>query len=187
MKILYIHGYGGKANGSTSQFIKEALPDDKVIAPTYNYWSPNLAVKQINDYINQYNPDMVVSTSLGGFYVSQLDCGVPRIIINPATPEDLIKIDPNTEFIKRLEKQRETISCNTKDTVSLIFGVNDTVATHREFWVSKFAGKPGFSIRYTKMGHEITKEFVENELTDIIKDIKFWINIYGTERHSQEI
>lgn len=182
MTILYIHGYGGHENGATSQMIQSITPDDKVIAPTYSYWSPDLAIKQINDYINQYNPDMVIGTSLGGFYVLQLDCGVPRIIINPATPEDVKRIDANTAFISALKEQFEYISDETTDTVSIIFGVDDNIATHRELWVEKFMGKHGFSVRYIKMGHEVTQQFVNTELADIIKDIKFWINLYGTER-----
>ena len=182
MKILYIHGYGGHENGSTSQMIKAISPEDSVIAPTYSYWSPNLAIKQINDYIDQYNPDMVIATSLGGFYVLQLDCGVPRIIINPATPDDVAKIDANTAFVSELQEQFEYMDDTTADTVSIILGSEDTVATHRKDWVEKFMGKPGFSIRYIKMGHEPTQQFINTELADIIKDIKFWINLYGTER-----
>ena len=183
MKILYIHGYGGKANGSTSGFIKKTFPNDEVFAPTYSYWAPNLATKQINDYINQYNPDVVIGTSLGGFYVLQINCGLPRIVINPATPEDIKKIDPNTAFVNILQKQFECMPDKTLSTVSIFFGIKDGVATHRDEWIKRFMGKFGFSIRYVNMSHEVSEEFISHDLKDLLEDLKFWINTCGIEKY----
>ena len=82
MKILYLHGIGSGANARTARMIQEAFPECKVIAPELPY-SPLEARKYIWNIFMQESPEIVVGTSLGGFYTMLLG-GCTKIIINPA-------------------------------------------------------------------------------------------------------
>lgn len=65
--LLYIHGFMSGSNGTKSKQLAKKFKDKyTVIAPELTA-DPDLSIDIINEYIDKYNPDIIVGTSLGGF------------------------------------------------------------------------------------------------------------------------
>ena len=90
MKILYIHGYGGSANGTTSNLIQNELskcfPKLEICAPQMSNDLMNFThdVKKIKQLNEQFCPDLVISSSYGAMctLIAELP-HVQQIMINP--------------------------------------------------------------------------------------------------------
>lgn len=182
MKILYVHGYGGHSNGGTSQMLAKHRVKDSVYAPTYDYKSPSKAVKEIQNYIDEYNPDIVMASSLGAYYVMQLDCGIPRLLVNPALPKDLEKIDNDENFIAALESQLDNIGMSSSDMVYIYCGDNDTVAPNGKYFMKRYANNAAYVVEHGDMGHEVSEERLKNEINSMINRIEFGLKLVGSEK-----
>lgn len=82
MKIMYVHGIGSNGKGNTVTMMKKYLTNHEI----YSFdipADPDEAVKFIKDKCNELDINVLVGTSLGGFYVMQI-YGVQKILINPA-------------------------------------------------------------------------------------------------------
>lgn len=80
--ILYIHGYKGSANGQTSQNLQSLFGTGvKVIAPGFNVENPKLAKQQVEAAVQDV--DMVIASSMGGFYALNCVKNKPCIVLNP--------------------------------------------------------------------------------------------------------
>ena len=81
---IYVHGLGSGANTDTLQSVQKYLPMFEWKAVELN---EDLAqsVKRINEAIRDYNPTILLGTSLGGLYLMYANVGEAyRIICNPA-------------------------------------------------------------------------------------------------------
>ena len=97
MNILYLHGMGG---GSTSRmpsrlrqvlsnmhFTKDGEPCNlNVVCKTYDF-DPEVATNQIADWVETYQPVLVMSESMGAIHALGIQ-GVPHIYISPALNYD---------------------------------------------------------------------------------------------------
>ena len=82
MKILYLHGIGSGANSRTPRELRKYFPDIEIIAPELPA-RPKDAVKYLSDnYALEDEIDLVIGTSLGGFYALTLPM-VKKLLINP--------------------------------------------------------------------------------------------------------
>lgn len=82
-KILYLHGIGSGPMSHTPRLLREALPEDTVIAPEIPI-RPKEAWEFLMDSYNMAEDiDLVVGTSLGGFYAMCLGW-LDKLLINPA-------------------------------------------------------------------------------------------------------
>lgn len=83
LKVLYIHGLGSSSESSTGQLLHN-LSDDKIIFynPSFSI-HPKIAIEEVNKFIKDNDIDMVIGSSLGGFYALQSDCDY-GVVINPA-------------------------------------------------------------------------------------------------------
>jgi len=91
INVLYIHGLGSSSESSTGKLL-ESLNNESFTFyhPTFSL-SPLKAMEEINSFIKENNIDIVVGSSLGGFYALQSDCNF-GVVINPAlTPMSDIK------------------------------------------------------------------------------------------------
>ncbi len=108
---VYIHGFNTAGNGDKAIFLREHLPEDHVISPTYPAQLPDLAIAILSDHIGrairEINPDHVifVGSSLGGFYARYLAHRVfPQaylVMINPAIDAHIIMreaLGPNKNY-----------------------------------------------------------------------------------------
>lgn len=97
MNILYLHGMGG---GSTSRmpsrlsqvlsnihFTKDGEPCTlNVVCKTYDF-DPEVATNQIAEWVETYQPALVMSESMGAIHALGIQ-GVPHIYISPALNYD---------------------------------------------------------------------------------------------------
>ena len=68
MKILYIHGLGSGKFSETPKRLREALPEAEVLSPEIPI-DPAEAARFLKDnFLNDTSIDLVVGSSLGGFY-----------------------------------------------------------------------------------------------------------------------
>ncbi|MCM1528463.1 MAG: hypothetical protein NC093_00515 [Alistipes sp.] len=86
MKILNIHGYKGNVHNS-AYTVMEAIGCENIISPQLDYDSmnPESVVAILRQQIVENNVDIIVGTSLGGFYAAILSAqfNLPVILLNP--------------------------------------------------------------------------------------------------------
>ena len=93
-KLLYIHGFRSSAQSSTILNIKANYHDVEVHAFDVTH-HPVESIKKIEDYIAEYDIDILAGTSLGGFYTLCAKVDIPKIAVNPAiAPEDSLSVLP---------------------------------------------------------------------------------------------
>ena len=91
INILFIHGLGSSSKSSTGQLLHDMSNEQMMIYNPSFSLSPKKAIEEINKLIDDYHIDMVIGSSLGGFYALQCDCNY-GVVINPAlTPINDIK------------------------------------------------------------------------------------------------
>ena len=158
MKILYIHGYGSHENNSTSRLIRADRPDDEVIAPAIPFGDPELSVRTIEKLIEEHEPDVLMGSSLGAFYLLQFDWGIPRILINPALPDNLKKIDDREDFISTLEKQFKNIKDTAHEFTIIYCGEDDDVAPNYDYFSNRYKKKKNISVhKVPHMNHSLSE------------------------------
>lgn len=89
IKILYIHGYHGHPNGGSFQKLsKYAAQADfggeqvEMHAIDYDACDPNKSIRQIRLYYYENDIDLIIGSSLGGFFATSC-CWARRIAVNP--------------------------------------------------------------------------------------------------------
>jgi len=85
--ILNIHGFQSWGANAKAAFLRETFPDVRVVSPTLPL-PPNEALSVLEAAVRDAGEplEMVVGSSLGGFYAYVLCCRrkVPAVLINPA-------------------------------------------------------------------------------------------------------
>lgn len=79
---MYIHGMGGGTASRIPNYLKELLPDHRIVIRTYDF-NPTVAHNQIAGWFDEVKPDIVIGESLGATHALALD-GVPEILVSPA-------------------------------------------------------------------------------------------------------
>lgn len=85
-KILYAHGFASSGASGTVMTLRQILyaidPTISVIAPDLPVM-PNDAIALLHNIIEEEQPDLLLGTSMGAFYLEQMH-GVKRILVNPS-------------------------------------------------------------------------------------------------------
>ena len=83
--ILFIHGFAGCGLGSKSQTLIDHFGADDVLTPNLPV-SPRAAVARLRTILTARPVDLLVGSSLGGYYATFLNQArpVPSVLINPA-------------------------------------------------------------------------------------------------------
>ena len=91
IKVLYIHGLGSSSLSSTGQYLETFNNEDIIFYhPSFDI-HPLVAMEEINNFIKDNDINVVVGSSLGGFYALMSDIKY-GIVINPSlTPITDIK------------------------------------------------------------------------------------------------
>lgn len=182
MNILYVHGIGSGKSGNTVTLMKKYLTDH--IIYSFDIPSdPDKAIMFIKDRCRDLDINLIVGTSLGGFYSMQIH-GIQKILINPAieaykvardtigigTREYLCERDDGIQeytiddtFIKKLEEQETRHFENideevTKETYG-IFGTEDTVCNFQKEFVDMYGDKQFWKADF---GHRMTENIFQN-------------------------
>ena len=81
---IYVHGLGSGAASTTVRTVSKVFSEYEWIALEVNE-NPFESVAKINAIVGEFNPSLLMGTSLGGYYVFYADapCAV-KVICNPA-------------------------------------------------------------------------------------------------------
>ena len=81
-KVLYIHGMGGGGDSRIPSILKDAMPDVEVTVRTYDF-DPEVAAAQIEEWVAEILPDLVVGESLGSIQTLRIK-GLPHLLVSPS-------------------------------------------------------------------------------------------------------
>jgi len=84
--ILILHGFGSCSDSKKILKLKNHFTQHTIIAPDLSY-SPLIAITQIENILKKTKIDMIIGSSLGGFYATYMAelYALKAILINPAT------------------------------------------------------------------------------------------------------
>lgn len=163
MRILCLHGLASSKESHTAKALSEHLLGDTVLAIDIPM-EPYDALKEIFKTICEFHPNLIVGTSLGGFYAMFFE-GPWKILINPALKpdEELIGILGNYgkhPYLKDREDGEKEFSYTKEDEESFralrsnfesrikdfdhvsqtyaLFGCNDRVVNDRDYFNKVF-------------------------------------------------
>ena len=84
-KVLYIHGFCSSAQTGTVGRLREVLHDTcEVHAFDVNH-HPEESIRRIEEYVAEHGIELLMGTSLGGYYTLCADVSCPKVAVNPAT------------------------------------------------------------------------------------------------------
>jgi len=92
--ILYLHGFGSCGDSTKTRLLKSYFGTKNVCSPDLPI-PPDEAVAFIDSVISEKGIDLLVGSSLGGFYASFF-CeryGIKTVLINPST-EPFVTLEP---------------------------------------------------------------------------------------------
>lgn len=191
LKILYLHGFAPSGNSGTAKEIQECLPNCHVISPDLPI-HPSEALALINKIVDEQNIDLVIGTSMGGYFAAQIS-ETMKILVNPSfhvsrmmknrlgdnyemvIPYFKTREDGATEFVldkaianwyfaleRNIEKCAAFSNRCNRQTLA-VFGIDDDVVDCREDYFSMYD-----DIRFFKGGHRLNKESVQEVIVPSI-------------------
>ena len=83
--ILYLHGFASCGDSNKTRLLKAYFGEDEVIAPDLPV-NPHKALSVARKIIIDEDIDLIIGSSLGGFYASNLceTMGLKAVLINPS-------------------------------------------------------------------------------------------------------
>ncbi|KGL51215.1 hypothetical protein HQ29_09560 [Porphyromonas canoris] len=82
LTILYLHGLTSSYMSSRGRFLRDLLPKDHILTPDIPL-DAHEALHFLSDIVNREEPDVIIGSSMGGFFAHQLPAK-KKILINPA-------------------------------------------------------------------------------------------------------
>lgn len=93
-KVLYIHGFCSSAQTGTVGRLREVLHDTcEVHAFDVNH-HPEESIRRIEEYVAEQGIELLMGTSLGGYYTLCADVSCPKVAVNPATNPEVMLNHP---------------------------------------------------------------------------------------------
>ena len=92
--ILYIHGFCSSARTGTVDRLRQVLTDCTVHAIDVNH-HPAESIPLIERYVADNGIDLLLGTSLGGYYVLCANVACPKVAVNPATRPEVMLNHPD--------------------------------------------------------------------------------------------
>ena len=192
-KILYVHGFGSSGASGTVMMLRQQFYGKSVtvVAPALPVL-PNEAINLLRDLVVREQPDLIIGTSMGGFYTELLK-GWPRILVNPSFQMARLltfkgagrypflnkRADGAKDFkvdkvmiqqFKELEKESFTkITEEEREMVWGIFGKNDNVTKGFQPLFCKHYGKSHFRIFDGE--HRLNDKILNSVVLPIINQI----------------
>lgn len=80
--VLYIHGMGGGGDSRIPSILKDTLAFVRVVVRTYDF-DPEVAAKQIGEWVEELNPDLIIGESLGSLQAIRI-AGIPHLFVSPS-------------------------------------------------------------------------------------------------------
>ena len=189
-KLLYIHGFRSSAQSSTILNVKANYHDVEVHAFDVTH-HPVESINKIENYISEHDIDILVGTSLGGYYTLCAKVDIPKIAVNPAVnPEDSLRFLPEigheVEYFNPREDGVQTFKCTLADLdefrgiekyitpVTHIIGSNqdELLGDLRELYRALVGDNFHES---SQLGHRITPEFIAIPTGDFYKVLSMFL------------
>ena len=193
MTIFYVHGLGSGRNSRTGRIIERVFSEDNVIRVELPI-KPKDAVEYLINMYKEYYPDVMIGTSLGGFY-TMLISGCYRILVNPAIDADNIikeKIGYGTysyfcdredgvseytiddEFINELKKLKENFfnyqfDIEHREETYAVFGEKDSVCNCRDIFEKYYRH---FQCITADMEHRLSEEDIKIYIVPLVNKIR---------------
>lgn len=84
-KVLFIHGFGSCGTGDKAMALSRHFGPDNLLAPDLPV-DPEASCSALESILAREAVDLVVGSSLGGFYALWLNAGrsIPAVLVNPA-------------------------------------------------------------------------------------------------------
>lgn len=192
-KILYLHGLGSGANSATaSKLAKHFINDNiEILAPELPIM-PRDAFNFILELQKTEQPNIVIGTSLGGFYARYLH-GPFKILVNPALlPTDIINaigygtyqfFSPRQSgeksfiidetFVDQLKEIADSqdgfIDDEALAETFALFGNNDTVISNYNIFKNIYRED---NAKYIEAEHRLTDKNIEHDLIPLIEYLR---------------
>lgn len=189
-KLLYIHGFRSSAQSSTILNVKANYHDVEVHAFDVTH-HPVESINKIENYISEHDIDILVGTSLGGYYTLCAKVDIPKIAVNPAVnPEDSLRFLPEigheVEYFNPREDGVQTFKCTLADLdefrgiekyitpLTHIIGSNqdELLGDLRELYRALVGDNFHES---SQLGHRITPEFIAIPTGDFYKVLSMFL------------
>lgn len=205
--ILYIHGFASSPDSRTVRILELALSDYNIIAPEVSSDVQD-SLNYLNRIISNRKIDLIIGTSLGGFYA--LACnnlGLPVIVINPTVEplNDLEQFlgknnylnprkDKSTSFnftegalikFSQYEKNLEKKVENNKNLIYAIISDKDKTLRISSLKFFKSILDKKNIIKTDKIGHRLDDEYILHDLRDLV--ISILENDIDEEYRSKEL
>ena len=174
MRVLYVHGFGGGANGDSAKLVKKCLEkvfdDFEFLAPSIPYLDPKKATEFISDVGSDC--DLIVASSLGAFY-SSICPGAYKVLINPALPDNVKKIYPemSDDYYNDLcavkDRLEFVVDNDFRYETYLIFGTKDDVCSNEGYYSCLYWKS---HISECDMNHKFCEDGAD-ALIDVVKKI----------------
>lgn len=146
-KALYIYGFNSNSNSSTKDMLNTLLKEFgyEVVSVDYDQMDPNASLDKIEDYVETNDIDLVIGSSLGGFYTLCVSNNVKKIVINPCMfpSKELPKIVKLPDDVLIEYKRLETFLYEDNTMLSIddvigLFGTNDELFSYYDYFKSIF-------------------------------------------------
>ncbi len=160
-KILYIHGYNSRPEtSSTRRHLQQLLGEGYEVAGVeYTQESPLEGLRQIETAVAAEKPDLVVGSSLGGFFTLCLGCSVLKVVINPCLYPSVELPRLGYDHLVRpyealeTEKIRSVKDSEDYETTVGIFGDHDELFSYKDAFRKIYRGSKTKTI---SAGHQLT-------------------------------
>ncbi len=200
INILYIHGYNSNSESETARVLASELGSyATVYHPTFEGAPCNIE-KQINEYIKAHHINLIVASSLGGFFALRLNSYF-KIVINPCVePHKYLNQSPFVDKYKEMEKTLFTlVDCEERASTYGIFSRADELFSYYDVFCKHYMEQHTIQINDR---HQISARSIKNVLVPLIHQIfevdfpilkkqlvctPFPANLYGEEDLKQGV
>lgn len=93
-KVLYIHGFCSSAQTATVGRLRQVLDTCDLHAIDVNH-HPAESIRRIEQYVAENDIDLLIGTSLGGYYTLCSHVSCPKVAVNPATDPEVMLNHPD--------------------------------------------------------------------------------------------
>lgn len=187
--VLYIHGFMSGSNSETSKILSDLYMS--VIAPEVDGNVQN-SLEKINKVIKETKPNIIIGSSLGGYYALLCDSGdIPVLVINPSLfPKETLKKNVGKEltYYSKREDGKKTYTLTQEDYD--LFGNYDAIPKVSEkkknLWAicstkDEVLGDshikaleaiiPNRITKTDEIGHRLDKKFIKSEIALIVDNM----------------
>lgn len=134
MKIFNLHGYHGSPQNAACGVLSEMGHD--IVSPSVDYdsFKPEYIAQELSAMIMESQPDMIVGTSLGGFFALYLAIrhGLPVVLVNPCLMPflHLPRLGYEGDIREFVEMFSSFTRIDQNSTRAVIGGCDEVIDTH---------------------------------------------------------